>query len=1236
MKHLFKTLAMRTLLLLSIFGFSNVAMAQTTDEPIITFKTNIYDTYGESNQFSLVIGSVDSAQYVDVDCGFGKIEYEVQPAYLDSLNQMGGTLISCQVSSDGIVKIYGDPAQIDYFNASGCYISSIEFNGCDNLIILDLTHNELKSLDLSNMPNLQAIYISDNTFSAETPLVIGKNKPNLTILEMNTIEHLDPEFNLSDYPNLMSFDGYHNMGLKKCDPTGCPNLMRLTLDVTDVESVDVSKNPYLTVLNVSNTKVTSLDVSNNPYLLELYCDHVGSYNNEYKLTSLDVTNNPSLKYLFCAGNKLTSLDLSKCPELITLSATSNYLSSIDVSQNPNLYIVEINNNCFDFVTLPADPGTWNTYYYGQRNFPVEKSYKVGTAFDYTSRVIREGTTTDAVLYSVSESSPESPTLVDASYYTYENGVMTINQIPEDSVYIAFANDAFPDAILRTDKFKIKSEDEYGDSIKAFSFTSGAANGTQLSFGIGIEGATPENPIDFYVSLGDSKPTLFTATTSGVPAAPNVVGTKNGYGSFEVWVKEGTALTAIDIKDIPMYSADVTKSATLRTLNIVNAGLYAIDLTWNRCLTSLNLSGNNFSSLSLEGNNGYYAKNALRDINLSNNKLTDLTLNNVQAIKNLDLSNNQLTTIDLSDADYILTVNLSNNQFETLDFTYCSIMTRLDVSHNKLTSIVMPTECSLEYFACNNNNFTIETLPLHGDLSDENYIYAPQSDLYIPTKGPGIDLSKQNRVINGVGTVYTWKDASGKTLVDGVDYINNNGNMKFVNIEVGEIVCEMSNAAFPGFSGDKVFKTTPILAAGMPTNEIASFTTVNDGDAVTLSLAATQPNTAIYIGWDGNENLSQYLLGTTYQLFDATTKAGVDVKVYTYEPEEKVSVFSMSGATLSSCDMSKLTDAINVSVTNAGLSEIVLPQSANFKETALDGNAFTAFDASKFPNLTTLSLNDNQLTTLDVTGNPNLQVLSAANNLLSEIKLNNDKIWALYLDHNNFSEIALDGVPNVSQFTITNNLLSEINVEKLSQLKVLSLTGNNFTFKTLPEVKSNYIVYYYSNQAPVEVTPTAEGVIDLSDQAMVDSTATVYRWFLGTPVFNDYGELEGEELNSDSTVVEYTIENGVTTFLKDFEGVICVMTNAKFPSLYLYTNLMDVTAGMECIISDNASSLILIDGNNITVKSAAPNGTAVNLVSINGASIATTAIADGSASFNNVAKGIYIVTIGNESHKVAVK
>lgn len=1165
MKKFISSVMPGIIMVFSLLGFTLTSAAQTYDEPVITFKTSIYEKNGETNQFSLVIGTVDSCQYVDVDCGYGKIEYETQMATLDSLSQMGGTFIECQVSKEGIVKIYGDPTQIDYLNASGCYITEIEFADLPNMSILDLSHNELKSLDLSSMSSIQALYLSDNTFSAESPLKIGANKPNLRILEMNTIDYLDQSFNLSDYPELVSFDGYCNLGLKSCDPSGCPKLLRLTLDVTPVETIDVSNNPALLILNVSNTRITDLDVSNNRYLTQLYCDHTGSYNNEYKIETLDVTNNPELQYLFCAGNKLTNLDISKCPKLVTLSATDNYLTSIDVSKNPELYIVEINKNCMDFATLPIDPGDWNTYYYGQRNFPVEKSYKVGSVFDYSARVLREGSVTDAVLYSVSETSPESASPVDASYYTYADGVLTINRIPEDSVYIAFANELFPEAILRTDKFKVKSEDDYGKDVKAFSFTAGVTAGTSISFGIGIAGASEQNPKTFKVNFGDGNYQTFTATTANAPALANVNGKCAGYGPIEVYIPDGELLSAVDVNNIPMFSVDVTPSAALVFLRLANAGLYTIDLSWNKCLRSLDLSGNEISALSLAGNNGSYEKNALADINLSNNNISTLVLSNIKAIKNLDLSNNQLTEIDLSDADYILSANLSNNRFETLDFTYCSIMTSLDVSYNNLVSIVLPAECSLEKFACNNNRFTLANLPEHGNLKDENYIYAPQADFAIPTKGPGIDLSELNRVINGAGTVYTWRDADGNALVEGVDYTNNNGVMVFKNIEVGNIVCEMTSAAYPGFSGENVYKTTPILAAAMPTNVVATFTTLNDADIVSLSLAAEKAGTAIYIGWDGNENLSQYMLETTYKIFSASTKANATVNVYTYGDDEKVSVFSMTGAKLSSCDLSKLTDAICINVSDAGLSEIKLPETGVLSELVLDGNDFTSFDVSKHPALRIFSINHNQLTSLDVTSLQSLETLSASGNLLSELKLNNPRLWALYLDSNNFSEISFDGALNISQLTLSNNQLSSINVDVLSDLRVLSLTNNKFTFATLPLAKPAYSVYYYSNQAPLSVV-AVDGKVDLSSQATVNDIETVYRWFLDAPELNvETGLLEGEELIVDT---EYVINGGVTEFLRSFDDVMCVMTNAALPNVYLYTNLLNVVSGVEDIVADN--------------------------------------------------------------------
>lgn len=1225
MKKFFNKILVVTAFVLACLGGSSAAMAQSSDEPIITFKTNIYDSYGAVNQFSLVLGAItEESEYYDIDFGFGKNEYEVTLAANDST----GTFVSGTVSEAGIVKIYGDASKLDYFNASGCYIEWIEFKGCTAMDVIDLSHNELKRMDLGEMPVLRALNVKDNAFSAESSLVLNQKWEYLQVLEIDQVDYMDMStFDMANYPALISFTAYHNLALNKVEPAKCPKLVQLSLDVTNVETLDVTQNPELRILNISETKITSIDVSKNPKLQQLYCVHQGSFNNEYKLTSLDITNNPELVYLFCAGNKLTSLDISKCPKLVILAATDNKLTSIDVSNNPALYQVYLNKNNMDFATLPFNPGTWNTYYYGQNNMPVKKSYVEGTELDFSSRVLREGTTTSAYLFSVSEATGKE-TKLDESYYAYADGKIKFNQVPEDSVYVAFINDVLNEAVLRTDKFKIKSTADYGKPSKALSFTTGVNQGEELTFDLKFYSIDGAEEVEYFIDLGNQVQKSYKAKVNEKVTINEV---KPGYGQVIVYVPDNVYVTGFYTNGVTLYSLDVTKSVSLRDLQVVNAGLYNIDLSYNRCLETLNLSGNNLSMLSLEGVNGNYQKYMLTQINLSGNSLYDLTLNDLKAVHYLDLSNNQLTKIDFSDADYLVELNISNNKFQELDFTNCTSLKKLNYSNNQVSYIVMPVTSALEAVNCSNNMFTLATLPEHGTVSEENYVYAPQVDLQISSKGPGADLSAQN--LNGA-TTYVWKKVTGETLVEGVDYKNENGVTTFLNTTMGKVYCEMSNAKFPDFAGENIYKTTQIEAAGMPTHLVAKFKTVNEGDSVSLSLAAATPGVSLYFDWNGDNTVTQYLLGDTYKLFKAATKAGKEVKVYTYEPTEAITVFSMGGAKLEYFDGSKLTDAVNISVTGAGLSEITLPEgSKNLQEISIELNDFTTFDLSKFPELRTVYLSGNKLTSLDLTKNPKLEVVAAVANKLTEVKLDNEWLWDLNLDANELAEIDLSKVPAMSQLSLSHNKLESIDVEHLNGLIKLVINNNYFTFKTLPLHKSSYVNYYYHSQYPIIISPV-KGVVDLSDQYMVDGTETVYRWFIDVPVVNqDTGELEGEEMIVDT---EYKISGGVTKFMVTMDDVMCVMTNEKLPNVMIYTSLMDVveTSGLE-EIADGAEVSVTTLGNDIIVKSSEP-GYTVNVVGLNGAVIRTAKTEAGETVLAGLETGIYIVTVGNKVAKVVIK
>ncbi|MGM9841104.1 MAG: T9SS type A sorting domain-containing protein [Candidatus Limisoma sp.] len=1224
-KKIIALLAVAQILLLcplSVFG-------QSTDEPIITIKTRAYEQNGELNELSIVLGANAEGQYVDVDCGFGKVEYELaQTSFNPDDQELTGTFITCKVSPAGVIKIYGDASTIDYINADGCYIQQIDFSQCTNLGLLSLNHNELQSLDLTNFPNLSAIYLSDNTFTAETPLKIGGNKPNLTILDISITDYLDQSFNLSDYPKLASFSGYHCLSLHNVDPSGCPDLLRLTLDVTPVKTLDVSHNPNLLILNISDTAIPEIDLSNNIYLTELYCSHEsGSLNKDVKLKSLDLTHNPELVYLFCSNNELTQLDISNCPKLVNIYASNNYLTSFDPSNNPELNIVKINGNCLDFTTIPENPGTWSEYEYDQRSFVVDKSYKVGDSIDMSARVNRENSTTEGALFSISEYNPNSPSLLDDSYYTYDNGKITFNKAVSDSVYVAYANNVLTGTYLYTQKFKVKTAEEFGKPNTACSFTTTASTGSEISFSVGVAGATADAPKEFYVDLGNGETQSFYATTSELPEAANIVANLAGYGPIKVSLPEGDMLTALAVNDLPLTSISVSESPSLKVLKLVNTGLYSIDLSWNKSLTTLDLSGNNLFNLTLEGINEPYSKSFLANINVSNNQLTDITLNSTYAIHNLDLSGNSLTELDFSDFDYAESINVANNQFTSLDFTNCGDLRKLNISNNLIESVILPTSNGITEFYCNNNNLTLATIPEPIPGQYEVYKYAPQNDLQIATKGPGVDLSAQNR---GQATIYIWTTESGDVLTAGTDYTIENGKTRFINTTVGKIYCAMKNPQFPDFSGDDVFKTTKIEAAEMPTNKIASFTTTADGETVALSLAAQAANTALYIDWAGDGNVDQYLLGTTYRLFSATTYAGVNVGVYTYEPTEKITVFSMKGASLSDFDGKNLTAAQNINVSGAGLSSISLPEnSTTLAELILDDNNFSSFDLSKYPALKLFSINNNKLSDLDLSQRSGIQIVSASYNNISNVTFNNPNLWSLYLANNELESISFENAKNIEQLSLDANNLSTLDVSGLSKLIALTLNNNKFTFSTLPPVKSSYAVYRYENQAPIEIQEV-DGKVDLSSEATIDGTETVYTWYIDYPTTNLYGELEGEALVED---YEYTLDGGVTTFIFTRSDIVGVLTNEKFPSLTLFTTMLDIQGGAKSVESDDAIKAFAAKGR--IVISAEP-GMAYQLYNISGSLVDASTTVQGLTTINNLSSGVYLLKVDTKTFKLIVR
>ena len=177
MKRIILNIIRPLLIVCAMLSVPLSALAQE-EEPIITFKTSIYETAGANNSITLLFGSIKDTTYIDVDCGWGLDEYELVPAGLDTSNGSAvwsGTVMTLNVSSAGEVKIYGDPKQFYLANFDGCYITQIDISKLTELNVLNLCHNQLEALDLTPNTKLYAAYLDDNPFNKKPLIKMAKS-----------------------------------------------------------------------------------------------------------------------------------------------------------------------------------------------------------------------------------------------------------------------------------------------------------------------------------------------------------------------------------------------------------------------------------------------------------------------------------------------------------------------------------------------------------------------------------------------------------------------------------------------------------------------------------------------------------------------------------------------------------------------------------------------------------------------------------------------------------------------------------------------------------------------------------------------------------------------------------------------------------------------------------------------------------------------------------------------------
>ena len=190
-----------------------------------------------------------------------------------------------------------------------------------DLEYLDVSKNNLSSIDLSHCPKLKSINVSNNQLTAanfadmselETVIAYGNALSLIDISKDTKIKALYVEDKNTNAisGNSISFDGYAQSTSLKLVFT---DLSFDTLNITNstsLTSLDITENVQLKSLSISGcSKIAVMDVS-------MYTDLTALDVSSSGLTALDVTNNSILETLYVNRSPLASLKITEAMDCL--------------------------------------------------------------------------------------------------------------------------------------------------------------------------------------------------------------------------------------------------------------------------------------------------------------------------------------------------------------------------------------------------------------------------------------------------------------------------------------------------------------------------------------------------------------------------------------------------------------------------------------------------------------------------------------------------------------------------------------------------------------------------------------------------------------------------------------------------------------------------------------------------------------------------------------------------------
>jgi Leucine-rich repeat (LRR) protein len=306
-----KNLVLKELLNLETIVFdwseiSNVDISELPNLVSVTGTSYLINTINASKCKKLNVFSVD-AKYINLS------ECEILPLISYDNNN---NLVSLNAS-----KCSG----LEFLTIGNENFDSLNVEGCSALKEITITSSGLINLDLSNLLNLELLYVLDNEKLTSLNL-LNLSKLKTAEISRNSIGSLD----VSSIANLELLNCDNNL-LTDLNVKSLVNLNRLDCSVNKLSKLDLSTNKNITSVSCAVNQLSSLDLN------ELANLHV-----------LDCANN-QLNYLFVNGIKKDinfDYNFSKNPDLQYICVDENRIKEIQDGINKLGYTnCEINSYC---------------------------------------------------------------------------------------------------------------------------------------------------------------------------------------------------------------------------------------------------------------------------------------------------------------------------------------------------------------------------------------------------------------------------------------------------------------------------------------------------------------------------------------------------------------------------------------------------------------------------------------------------------------------------------------------------------------------------------------------------------------------------------------------------------------------------------------------------------------------------------------------------------------------------